>query len=145
MEETVSGSPSEYLPVTLRKVWFARELQHRFIPSAYIVSQACLLASKLLSTTILSLMSQIEFFYAFRARLRPPFFPAADAICLRRSGESFAARAFPAADAICLRRSAVSFAARIFPPMRWNSEIVSGFFTPQSYHDRHGSLSAFFL
>ena len=60
--------------------------------------------------------------YAVRGRPRPPFFPAADAISLRRLAESFAARAFP--------------------PIWANSEIVSGFFTPQSYHDRHNSISA---
>jgi hypothetical protein len=51
------------------------------------------------------------------------------AICLRRSGESFAARAFAAAEAICLRRSDESVTARAFPPMLCISEAVSLFFS----------------
>ena len=50
---------------------------------------------------------------AFRGR--PPFLPASEAICRRRSGESFSARALP--------------------PMRANSVTVSGFFfMPAIYH-----------
>jgi len=44
----------------------------------------------------------------------PPFLPASEAICFRRSGESFWARALP--------------------PMRANSVTVSGFFMPAIYH-----------
>jgi hypothetical protein len=46
---------------------------------------------------------------------------------------------------MALSCSFVSLAARAFPPMRANSEIVSGFFMPQSYHEPHGSRSAFSL
>src|SRR5262249_49178749 len=62
-------------------------------------------------------------------------FAAADAICLRCSRESFVARAFAAADAICLRCSRERFVARALPPMLCISEILSGFFIPQSYHN----------
>ena len=48
-------------------------------------------------------------------RGRPPFLPASEAICFRRSAESFCARALP--------------------PMRANSVTVSGFFfMPAIYH-----------
>ncbi len=70
-------------------------------------------------------MSQLR---ALRIRART----AASAISLRRSGESFAARAFAAPDAICLRRADESFAARAFPPIFCISEAESLFFTRQS-------------